>query len=148
MVLRFLRFNAVGALGIGVQVGTLWLLAGALHVHYLVATAIAVELSVLHNFVWHLRWTWGARSPGLAFPGAELRRASARNHVFIRCVAFHAGNGLVSMLGSLALMPIFVGTLGLHYVTANLMAIACTGLFNFLLGERLIFRRRAIDAST
>jgi putative flippase GtrA len=130
MVLRFLRFNAVGALGIAVQVATLWLLAGALHVHYLVATTIAIEASVLHNFFWHLRWTWAPRNV-----------AEPQNHVFFRCVAFHAGNGLVSMLGSLALMPLLVGRLGMHYIVANLVAIACTGLANFLLGDRLVFRR-------
>jgi putative flippase GtrA len=129
MVLRFLRFNAVSALGIGVQVATLWLLAGLLDVHYLVATVIAIEVSVLHNFFWHIRWTWPPHTAG------------AHTHVFFRCVSFHAGNGLVSMLGSLALMPLFVGQLRIHYLIANLMAIACTGLINFLLGERLIFRR-------
>ena len=130
MVLRFLRFNAVGALGIAVQVATLWLLAGPLRVHYLVATAIAIEVSVLHNFFWHLRWTW-----------APQDAADPQDHVFFRCLAFHAGNGLVSMLGSLALMPLFVGRLGMHYIVANLSAIGCTGLVNFLLGDRLIFRR-------
>lgn len=129
MVFRFLRFNAVGALGVGVQVCVLWLLAGPLRLHYLVATAIAIEVSVLHNFFWHVRWTW-------APPREDLHP-----HLFFRCVAFHAGNGLVSMLGSLALMPLFVGQLHLHYVIANLLAIGCTGLINFLLGDRLIFRR-------
>jgi putative flippase GtrA len=131
MIVRFLRFNAVGALGIAVQVAALWVLAGVVHLHYLVATAIAVEVSVLHNFLWHLRWTW-------APPGA----GDPQDHVLFRCLAFHAGNGLVSMLGSLALMPLFVGQLRLHYVVANLAAIACTGLVNFLIGDRLIFRRR------
>ena len=131
MVLRFLRFNAVGALGIAVQVATLWLLAGPLRVHYLVATAIAIEVSVLHNFFWHLKWTW-----------APQDAADPQNHVFIRCLAFHAGNGLVSMLGSLALMPLFVGRFGMHYIVANLAAIGCTGLVNFLLGDRVVFARR------
>jgi len=129
MVFRFLRFNTVGALGIAVQLVVLWLLAGPLGVHYLVATAIAIEISVLHNFFWHLRWTW-ARS------GSALRD----RHVWFRCAAFHAGNGLVSMLGSLALMPLFAGRLHIHYLLANLLAIACTGLVNFLLGDRVIFR--------
>ncbi len=29
--------------------------------HYLVATALAVEMAVLHNFFWHRRWTWADR---------------------------------------------------------------------------------------
>jgi putative flippase GtrA len=130
MVLRFLRFNVIGAVGIGVQLGMLALLVGVLHVHYLVATALAIEVSVLHNFFWHLRWTWAAGGNG------------RHDRVFFRCVAFHAGNGLVSMLGTLAIMPLLVGGLGLHYLLANLVAIACTGGVNFLVGERLIFRRQ------
>jgi putative flippase GtrA len=130
MVLRFLRFNAVGALGIAVQVCALWILAGPLRVHYIVATAIAIEISVLHNFFWHLHWTW-----------ARERDDRSHRHVLFRCAAFHAGNGLVSMLGSLALMPLLVGRLHVHYVLANLLAIACTGLLNFVLGDRMIFQR-------
>jgi putative flippase GtrA len=128
MVLRFLRFNVVGAAGVVVQLALLALLVDVLKVHYLVATAIATEVSVLHNFYWHVRWTWAAELP-----------ASAHRHIFFRCVAFHAGNGLVSMLGSLALMPALVGGLGVHYLLANVAAIGCTGILNFALGDRVIF---------
>ena len=40
------------------QLGILVLLKSALHMNYLLATALAVEISVLHNFVWHERYTW------------------------------------------------------------------------------------------
>ena len=49
---RWLKFNAVGVLGAGVQLCVL----AALHrwgVHYLLATALAVESAVLHNYLWH-----------------------------------------------------------------------------------------------
>ena len=49
---RWLKFNGVGALGIVAQLGVLALLTGVFHVQYLIATAIAVESAVLHNFVW------------------------------------------------------------------------------------------------
>jgi len=130
MVLRFLRFNVVGAIGVGVRLGAVAFFAGVLGLHYLVATAIAIELSLLHNFFWHLRWTWSTERPD-----------GPRRHAFFRCLAFHASNGLVSMLGSLALMPLLVGGFGLHYLLANVVAVACTGLANFLVGDRLIFRR-------
>ena len=65
--------------------------------------------------------------------------AGARSSVFFRCVAFHAGNGCVSLLGSLALLPLLVGVLHLHYLVANLATIAATGLLNFLISDRLVF---------
>ena len=125
MGLRFVRYNVVAALGIGVRLFVAWVLVGGLGLHYLVGTALAIETSVLHNFFWHLHWTWGA----------------SLNHVFFRCVAFHAGNGLVSFLGAMVLMPMLVGSLGLHYLVANFIAVCFTGLLNFYLGDRLIFRR-------
>ena len=67
---RWMRFNLVGAVGIGVQLAMLWLLT-ALGVPYLMATALAVETAVLHNFLWHQRFTWADRSPG---PASRLLR--------------------------------------------------------------------------
>lgn len=128
MRLRFVRFNAVSVLGIGVRLLVAGLLVSGAGLHYLVATAIAIEASVLHNFFWHLRWTWGGAG-----------QPAATNHVFFRCVAFHASNGLVSIFGAMLLMPALVGALGLHYLTANLVAVCLTGVLNFLLGDRLVF---------
>ncbi len=54
---RWMAFSAVGLLGIFVHLSLLLLLT-RLEVHYLVSTALAVEATVLHNFLWHERWTW------------------------------------------------------------------------------------------
>jgi putative flippase GtrA len=40
---RWLKFNLVGGMGIGVQLLLLIVLKSVLHIHYLVATALAVE---------------------------------------------------------------------------------------------------------
>jgi putative flippase GtrA len=50
---RWLKINFVGGLGIGVQLEALWLLVHWAQMHYMVATALAVEAAVLHNFAWH-----------------------------------------------------------------------------------------------
>ena len=52
-MLRWWKFNAVGAVGVAVQLGALALLI-QLGVNYLVATALAVEAAVLQNYYWHL----------------------------------------------------------------------------------------------
>jgi putative flippase GtrA len=58
---RWLKFNFVGGIGIGVQFVALFLLKSVLHVNYLAATAWAVETAVVHNFVWHEQFTWADR---------------------------------------------------------------------------------------
>src|SRR2546430_14050761 len=59
--LRWLKFNFVGLVGIGVQLLALALLKSGLHLNYLLATALAVETAVVHNFLWHERFTWRGR---------------------------------------------------------------------------------------
>ena len=42
-MVRWFKFNLVGAAGIGVQFGALWLLTSLLRFNYMLATAIAVK---------------------------------------------------------------------------------------------------------
>ena len=132
---RFVRFNVVAALGIGVRLFVAWALVNGAGMHYLVGTTLAIEASVLHNFFWHLHWTWG---PSELKTGG--RGQAPRNQVCFRCVAFHASNGLVTLLGAMVLMPLLVGSLGVHHLVANFIAVCFTGLLNFFLGDRLVFR--------
>jgi putative flippase GtrA len=127
--MRFWRFNAVGVLGFAVQLGLLALLV-RLDVHYLVATAIAVEAAILHNFLWHERWTWADRTPG---------PASAR---LVRLARFHLVNGGVSLTGNLLLMPLLVRVCGLPVVLANTTAVLACAAVNFCGADRLVFSHR------
>ncbi|HLH32563.1 MAG TPA: GtrA family protein [Terriglobia bacterium] len=125
----WIKFNAVGIAGVGVQLSVLTLLKSGVKLHYLAATAIAVEAAVLHNFVWHERWTWFERT-----------RAAATG-VLPRLARFHLTNGIVSICGNLALMWMFVSRFGVSYFFANLLAIATCSVANFWASERFVFRR-------
>jgi putative flippase GtrA len=117
-VIRWLKFNAVGLMGVAVQLSAL-ALATKLGMHYLLATALAVEIAVLHNYVWHRQWTWRGRA------GSLWR--------------FQLSNGLLSLASNLVLMRLLTGWAGLPPVPANLLAIACTSLLNFWISERWVF---------
>lgn len=132
LVARWLKFNAVGALGIGVQLAALAVFAGLLSLHYLVATALAVETAVLHNFVWHCRWTWKDRT----------RDGAGLDPLLGALVRFHVSNGLVSIVGNLLFMRLLVGQLHLHYLAGNMVSIALCSVANFLLSEVFVFRAR------
>jgi putative flippase GtrA len=129
LAVRWLKFNVVGALGIVVQMGAIVLLFRVLHLNYMLATGLAVETAVLHNFAWHERYTW-----------KHLPRGAARD-VAWRLVRFHAGNGAISILGNLALMRLFVGSLHIHYLIASGLAIALCSLLNFAASEWFVFRK-------
>ena len=121
---RFVRFNAVGALGVGVQLVSLWLLTSVGAVHYVVATAVAVMLAVVHNFVWHRLWTWRDRD-------VHLLRAGTR---------FVLTNGLLSIAGNLGVTTALVAGAHARPVAANAVAIVTSGLLNFWLGDVVVFR--------
>ena len=127
---RWLKFNLVGGIGIAVQLCALWIFTRAFHSNYLVATALAVETAVLHNFLWHQRFTWADRMQG------DWRDSA------LRLLQFNLTNGVVSVLGNLILMRALVGGLHLQILLANAVSIASCSLVNFLLSETYVFRVR------
>src|SRR6185312_15916849 len=124
---RWAAFNAIGVAGMAVQLGILAALVHLFQVHYAVATALAVEAAILHNFVWHQRWTWRDRP--------VLRRRDGMS----RLARFHVLNGSVSLIGNVVLTTMFTRGLGWDPVVSNLIAIAACSLVNFTASDSLVF---------
>lgn len=121
---RWIKFSAVGATGIFVQVVMLALLLRVAGLHYLAATALAVETSVLHNFIWHRRWTWKDRP---------------QSRAALMLLRFNLTSGVMSLAGNLILMFILVNQVRLNAFIANLITIAICSLINFTLSDRFVF---------
>ena len=130
---RWGKFNLVGAMGMVVQLGALALINRWTGGHYLYASAAAIELAVLHNFVWHLHYTWRDRRD--------------ESSLLAQCVRFHLSNGAVSMLGNLAIMRLLVQELRMPVLASNGVAILCCSIVNFCLGDHWAFgvRTRAMQ---
>jgi putative flippase GtrA len=124
VIQRFAKFSAVGAGGVIVQTVTLGLLLRVAGIHYLVATALAVEASVLNNFVWHRRWTWADRP---------------RSRAALVLLRFNATNGAMSLIGNLAFMFILVSVFQINPYASNLISIAICSLINFALADLVVF---------
>jgi putative flippase GtrA len=130
--IRWCKFNLVGGVGIGVQFAALFLFRSILHFDYMLATALAVEAAVVHNFVWHEQFTWAERVQS-SWRGSSWRGSS------IRLLRFNLTTGAVSILGNLALMRVMVGQGHMNYLLANAFAIALCSLANFLVSEQWVF---------
>ena len=127
-VFRWLTFNAVGGIGIGVQLCVLVTLTEWLNLHYLISTGLAVEVTVLHNFLWHERWTWRDRV-----------RSRSRGRLD-RLARFHLVTGTLAIVGNVGLTGLYATALNMHYVLANLLAIASCSLMSFVASDRWVFR--------
>jgi putative flippase GtrA len=121
---RWLKFYAVGAAGLGAQLSALSLLHGVLRMEYLAATALAVEVAVLHNFVWHERWTW---------------RRGNRDGIGFRLLRFHLSTSAVSIATNVVRMGLLVGRLHIQFLIANLLAVALASLANYAAAEWFVF---------
>jgi putative flippase GtrA len=125
LAVRWVKFNVVGAIGIGVQLAVLTTLKSGLHLNYLPATALAVEAAVIHNYLWHERFTWADRM----------------GNSWLRFIKFNLSTGLFSILGNLILMKLLVGYGAMNYIPANLLTIATCSLVNFLASDRFVFQK-------
>jgi putative flippase GtrA len=124
-IVRWGKFNLVGMVGMAVQLGALALINRLVPGHYMVATAAAIEITLLHNFVWHLHYTW--------------RDRRCRSALRTQLIRFHLSNGMVSLVGNLALMPVLVEEMRIPVVAANAIAILCCSIVNFFLGHNWAF---------
>jgi putative flippase GtrA len=111
----FRKFALVGLLGSALQLG---LIAAG------IATPIAVEVAVLHNFFWHQLFTWRDR----------------KGRIAMRLVRFHVANGAISILGNSLLMYFFVDRLKIPVVPSGLASIAICAAINFRLADRWVMR--------
>ena len=127
MMTRIGRFLSAGLAGFVLQIAVLAMLI-ALDVQYLVATALAVELAIVVNFLWHERWTW------------QDRPARNDRERWLRLVRYNAMTGVTSIVGSLVVTGLLVESLSMSPVVANVISVVALGALNFAGAETLVFR--------
>jgi putative flippase GtrA len=121
---RFARFAIVGFIGVVAQLCFLTVFTNRFRFAPVPATAFAVELTILHNFLWHEHFTWSDRT--------STQR-------LLRLWRFHLSNGGISLLGNTLLTYCFVTRLHARQVPSALAAIALCSLANFIFADRWVF---------
>lgn len=134
--LRWLKFNLVGIIGAGVQMTILAACTYLAKLPYLLATVLAVECTIVHNFFWHERFTWRDRPSSSAIQRAQ------------RLLRFNGTNGAISLVGNLLLMRLLVEQLHLPFLLANGAAILVCSALNFAVGDGFVFRATALCSNT
>lgn len=116
---KVLRFGLVGLSGIFVNMGLLYALTEIAGLYYLVSAVIAIELSIVNNFVLNDAWT---------FRSAEHLRFGRK---FSRFGSFQA----VSMGGlavNMAVLYLLSDVLQVYYLAANLAGILAAFAWNYM----------------
>jgi dolichol-phosphate mannosyltransferase len=128
MVRRFGKFGIVGATGVVVNTGVLWLLTHGLGLYYLFASPVAIEIAMVTNYLLNNNWTFlDRRASFVAWPGV------ARYHA----VSF---GGMLINIGILHALVTWTNT---PVVPANLIGIGVATIWNFILSIGWTFRPAA-----
>jgi len=118
----------VGGSGVLVNMGLLFLLTRYLSVRLEIASAIAIEVSILSNFFLNNLWTFKKRDTQVPFWSRLLR--------------YHLVTGLAGIVNYLVLL-LLVKSFGLHDMISNLIGIGIGTLINYSLNSLWTWRERS-----
>lgn len=128
---KLIRFGAIGLTGIAVNSAALWLLhLRVFQLHYLIAAALATQVSTLWNFVLTDR---------LVFKSAKAGGSGGRMWRFF----------LMNNLALLLRLPMLAALvhLGMGVLSANIVTLLAVFVVRYVISDRLIFARTAAPVS-
>ena len=122
---RVARFALVGATGVGVNSGVLWLLKEGAGFPLAAAGALAIETALWNNFLLNDAWTF--------------HKERQRRPWWTRALAFQVTSATAAVL-NLGLLLLLVAWPGLNYLVANLIAIGAAASVNYGLNSLWTWR--------
>jgi len=125
---RILSFGIVGLSGIFVNMGIYWALTRYAGIYYLVASVIAIEISILNNFVWNDLFTFRS------MPVSQGRSLAGRIGLFH---VVSAGGAVINWL-VLLLLTQFAGV---YDLISNLAGILAGFVWNYLVNRNVTWKR-------
>lgn len=120
---RALRFGIVGASGVLINTAALYVGHEVFGLPLALASAIAVELAIISNFLLNNSWTFGAHT-------IKVGRFARFNLVSLGGMAITTG-----------VLLALVNLVGIHYLLANLVAISTAMSWNFVVNSVWTWRR-------
>jgi len=123
--LSFIKFNIVGLLGVFVNEGVLLLFALG-GVYYVYASALAIEVSIVSNFILNDLWTFRDRRHG---------------HIAVRLLKFN-GLMMIGLVVNLAILYVGTTYFQIHYAISNLIGIGAAFLVRYELSVRYAWIRK------
>lgn len=121
---RFQKFLLVGAIGLAVNQGVLYILVSVAGVAVAMASPVAILLSMFVTFALNERWTWHDRGSGPILHRAVLYGSINSGGLLINWVV------LVSLAQA-----------GINYLLANLIGAGIAAVWNFSLNHALTWRK-------
>jgi dolichol-phosphate mannosyltransferase len=110
----------------------LWFLTEIAGLYYLLSSILAIEISLINNFVLNDIWTWHDRG------------RAGKAEYFKRMLRYQITAG-ASMLANLFVLWLLTAVFGVYYLASNIFGILCGSALNFVVNDRWTFRHRRSD---
>ena len=119
-----IKYFLVGGIGVGVNLGLLYVLTDFLGIWYILSQGIAIAISITNNFFLHRYWTF--------------KNEISEPKTLERYIKFF----IVSVVGmsiQLAMTFILVENFAMYYLYAAVLSIIAASAFNYLLNRKWTF---------
>ncbi len=127
-----IKFGIVGITGIFINMGFLFIFSEIFHIFYLISGFLAIELSIINNFIWNDLWTFGKE----------------KNQVFSlvthRFLSYHIVS-IGGMLINICVLVFLTEIVGFYYLISNLLGIFIAFSWNFLANRMTTWRIRPLQ---
>jgi putative flippase GtrA len=122
------KFMAVAWLGMVVNTACLFLFKGVLHIRIIPAGMLAIEVAIIHNFIWLRHWAWRDRT------------LNGHRSFFRQLLLYNVFTGAVDMVANVSVLWSLSTLLHIHYLLANLLGMVAGPFVKFWVNEKIIFK--------
>ena len=119
-----IKYFLVGGIGVGVNLGLLYVLTDFLGIWYILSQGMAIAVSITNNFFLHRYWT---------FKNEIVEPKTLERYIKFFIVS------VVGMCIQLGLTFVLVENFGIYYLYAAVLSIIAASAFNYLLNRKWTF---------
>ena len=116
----FIKYSLVGVSGVFVNLGLYLFLTRYYEISEVVAPLIAIESSLISNFILNNFWTFGERA--------------TQSRIRVKFIKFHLVSGLSALINYSVFLILFL-VFGLYDISANLIGIGLAAIVNYLINS-------------
>jgi putative flippase GtrA len=118
----------VAWIGTGVNTLCLYLFKGILYIPIIPASLLAIEIAIIHNFIWLRFWAWSDRG--------EAKRPPFLKQLLL----YNVATGIVDLTVNVSILWLLYKFFGIHYLLANIAGMLMGPFIKFWLNDKIVFK--------
>jgi dolichol-phosphate mannosyltransferase len=131
---KIIKFCFVGLSGVLVNLGFLYLFTEYIGLYYLTASVIAIEISILTNFILNDFWTFKLKDEIDSFTQNRFQRFFS-----FQCVS------IIGLMINIGILYVLTDFFRIYYLISNLIGILIVFFWNYLINRHITWKLKTSD---